>query len=129
MDKKPLIYCRYVDEIFMLFENGSQFDDLRSKFENNSVLKFTTELNVNEKLPFLDMLLDNSKIELETSDYCKSTKIDTSLIGKNNCIDQYKINVINSYINRAFKISTTEEILKKRTGYDNGYDIEMLNKL
>ena len=45
LDKKTLIYCRYFDDIFMLSENGSQFNDLKSKFENNSVLKFTTELN------------------------------------------------------------------------------------
>ena len=65
------------------------------------------------------MLLDNSKIEMETSVVS---------------IDQYKINVINSYINRAFKISTSEEILKKELDYckkmllNNGYNIEMLNK-
>ena len=134
LDDKPLIYCRYVDDIFMLSKNISQFDDLRSKFENNSVLKFTTELNINDKLPFLDVLIDNSNIEFKTSVYRKPTNVNTCLNGKSVCIDQYKINVVNSYINRAIKLSTTDEIRKKELDYckrmlvNNGYNIEMINK-
>ena len=38
----------------MLTRDSSEFDDLKLKLENSFVLKFTTELNMNNRLPFLD---------------------------------------------------------------------------
>ena len=50
---KPTIYARYIDDIFILTENEDQIIKLKQAFEENSVLKFTYELNINNKLPFL----------------------------------------------------------------------------
>ena len=55
--EKPSIYVRYVDDIFLQIRNETELKNLRKIFEENSVLKFTYELNVNSKLPFL--VLDN----------------------------------------------------------------------
>ena len=39
-DLKPIICCRYVDDIFVLAENIDQVLKLRHSFINNSVLNF-----------------------------------------------------------------------------------------
>ena len=52
---KPSLYARYVDDIFLQVDDLQTLIDLKSQFENNSVLNFTYELNVNGKLPFLDV--------------------------------------------------------------------------
>ena len=53
-NKKPLIYARYVDEIFFMCNNVKQFEKLRQDFQENSVLKFTIENIIKNKIPFLD---------------------------------------------------------------------------
>ena len=42
-------------------------------FENNSVLKFTYELNTNNQLPFLDVLVDSTSDQFITKVYRKPT--------------------------------------------------------
>ena len=88
LEQKPLIYCRYVDDILMLTKDSSEFKNLKSKLENCSVLKFTTELNINNKLSFMDVLIDNNSKDLQTSVYRKHTNIGICLNGKSDCIKQ-----------------------------------------
>ena len=53
---------------------------------------------------------------------------------ESDCIEQYKINVINSYINSAFKISVTDDFMKKNQTIfkgiliNNEHDIGMIDK-
>ena len=42
------------------------FIKLKEKLENISVLKFTYEMNLNNKLPFLDLLLNDNNIMKKT---------------------------------------------------------------
>ena len=35
---KPPVYCRYVDDIFIIIENDQKLDAIKQHFENNSVL-------------------------------------------------------------------------------------------
>ena len=45
-------------------------------FQNNSVLNFTQEININNKITFLGILIDTSNIDrFITSTYKKSTNI------------------------------------------------------
>ena len=73
---------------FILTKDSSEFKDIKSKFENYSVLKFTTELNINNKLSFMDVLIDNNSKDLQTSVYRKHTNIGICLNGKSDCIKQ-----------------------------------------
>ena len=59
-DTKPSLYARFVDDIFIEVRNEKHLIDLKNTFINESGLNFTHELSVNNKLPFLDVLLDNS---------------------------------------------------------------------
>ena len=47
---KPSIYARYVDDIFIQINSLEQLDLLKTQFENNSVLKFTYETSINNKI-------------------------------------------------------------------------------
>ncbi len=54
--KKPPIYLRYVDDILILANNINNIR--QDTFQKNSVLNFTHELNKNNKISFLDVLID-----------------------------------------------------------------------
>ena len=55
---KPKLYCRYIDDCFLVLDDISQIDNLISVFENESVLKFTSEIGNNASLNFLDVHLE-----------------------------------------------------------------------
>ena len=66
-DLKPTIYCRYVEDIFVLARNIDQVLKLRHSFINNSVLNFTYELEKSKKLNFLDVTVTRGSNGLLTS--------------------------------------------------------------
>ena len=106
---KPRIYGRYIDDIFVQVENEAQLINLMREMRENSVLNFTYELNVNDKLPFLDVLVDNSGNKFRTSVYHKPTDEGFCLNGDSQCTEKYKTSVITNYLNRAYKLSSTWE--------------------
>ena len=71
---KPKVYQRYVDDLFVMFESKDHvkkfFKYLNSRHPN---IKFTYEEEVNNKLSFLDILIERINNKLLTSLYCKST--------------------------------------------------------
>ena len=63
------IYCRYVDDIFIQVEDEGVIHRLKSIFEQKTVLKFTFELNLNNRLPFLDVMVNNTPPSFHTTVY------------------------------------------------------------
>ena len=58
ISSKTLIYCRYVDDIFIMTHEEEDADCLIQAFEDKSVLKFTHECSDKDgSLPFLDVLV------------------------------------------------------------------------
>ena len=104
---KPKIYARYVDDIFLLVNNQQEIVNLQEAFQNNSVLQFTHEINIDNKLPFLDVLVDNSNNSFSTTVYRKATNQGQCLNGSSECVQRYKDSVIFSYLNRAYKVTRT----------------------
>ena len=104
-ENKPNIYARYVDDMFVQIENETELNRLKQLFQDNSVLNFTYELNINSKLPFLDVLVDNSSNRFHTTVYHKPTDHGTCLNANSECVDKYKNSVITNYLNRAYRIS------------------------
>ena len=102
---KPSIYARYVDDIFLQIDNEDQLKQLKQQFQDNSVLKFTYEMSVRNKLPFLDILVESENNQFHTKVYHKPTDSGKCLNGKSECVDKYKSSVITNYLNRAYKIS------------------------
>ena len=68
--KKPPIYLRYIDDILILTNNINEINIQQDTFQKNSVLNFTHELNKNNKISFLDVLIDtNNNNNFHTSTY------------------------------------------------------------
>ena len=109
MNPQPTIYCRYVDDIFIQVSDTQHLERIKTDFENNSVLKFTIENNTNRRLPFLDVCVDASGTAFDLSVYRKETNVGTCLNARSECPDKYKASVITSYLNRAYKISSSWE--------------------
>ena len=130
---KPKIYARYMDDIFVEVKDETEIIKLKELFERHSVLNFTYEMNVNQKLPFLDVLVDASDNCFKTTVYHKPTDLGLCLNGLSECTEKYKLSCINNYINRAYKISDNWEafheelkIIKQRL-INNNYSNQMID--
>ena len=98
------LYVRYVDDIFVIFNNNNQIENLKSKFEAESVLRFTIEHSTNNKLPFLDVMINKCNNEVHTQVYRKKTDLGLCLNAHSECPIRYKESVIKNYLRRAYKI-------------------------
>ena len=100
--KKPPIYLRYVDDILIFTNNINEINILQDTFQNNSVLNFTYELNKNNKISFLDVLIDaNNNNNFTTSTYKKpSSNNSCTLSFKSECPFRYKKAIIHNLISR-----------------------------
>ncbi|KAF0287536.1 hypothetical protein FJT64_014062 [Amphibalanus amphitrite] len=108
---KPSIYCRYVDDIFLQVEHPQQLEAVKTKMEENSVLKFTIEENKERRLAFLDLDVDASDGTFKTTVYRKPTNTGRCMNGKSECPERYKTSVIRAYVRRAVKYCNTWEAL------------------
>ena len=101
ISERPEIYCRYIDDIFVVVQNEQQLKDLKNIFERLSCLKFTYELPNKDSLPFLDVLVKKETNKYITSVYTKSTNLGFCMNGKSECPERYRKSVINAYVRRA----------------------------
>ena len=83
--------------------------------KKNSVLNFTHELNKNNKISFLDVLIDtNNNNNFSTSTYKKpSSNNSCTLNFKSECPFRYKKAIINNLISLAKLISSSKTIFYK----------------
>ena len=133
-NNRPSIYARYVDDIFIQIQSLEQLDSIKSLFEDQSVLKFTYETSNENKIPFLDTLIDTSRNTFHTKVYHKTTDLGQCLNANSQCSDKYKNSVISNYLHRAFKISQNwhdfhSEVLHiKQTLVNNNYSNTLIDK-
>ena len=106
LTEKPNIYARYMDDIFIEIKTENDLIKLKELFEKNSVLKFTYEKSIENKLPFLDVMLHKINGRIETNIFRKTTDTGKCLNYKSECHEKYKISVITNYLNRAYKVCT-----------------------
>ena len=97
---KPTIYCRYIDDIFIVTPNIQQLQLLKNAFEQNSTLKFTTEIGFNNKINFLDVNINNSHEHVVTQPFVKPTNSGIYLNYNSECPLRYKDATIRSMIHR-----------------------------
>ena len=67
--KEPKIYLRYADETLLLANSTDEINTMQETFQNNSVLNFTQEINIKNKIPFLGVLIEtnnNSRFIIST---------------------------------------------------------------
>ena len=51
LENPPEIYSRFIDDIFLVIKNVKTLEELKTKFENLSVLKFTFEIEKKKLSP------------------------------------------------------------------------------
>ena len=109
---KSNIYSRYADDILLLTNSTDEINMIQETFQNNSVLNFSQETNINNKIPFLGVLIGTSNIDrFTTSTYKKSTNIDPcNLYFHSECPFRYKRTIIKTLISRAKLLSSCRTI-------------------
>ena len=108
----PVFYRRYVDDTFVLFRNKQHaqlfFDHINSHHQS---LKFTMEIEQNNRLPFLDVLVEKINGKFQLSVYRKPTNTGLGISFFSYCPMKYKINSIKTLISRAYKICSSYPLL------------------
>ena len=105
---KPLYYRRYVDDTFLIFKRPSHvelfLDYLNSKHRN---IKFTSEVEIEGKISFLDILVTKGREGFSTSVYRKNTYTGLGLNYLSFSAYLFKINSIRTLINRAYNVCSS----------------------
>ena len=124
---KPKLYARYVDDCFLVVEDEQHLELIRREFQNKSVLKFTKEISINNRLNFLDVAIDSNGESYVTSVYRKETNKGHFMNARGECPERYKVGMIRGLIDRTHKISSSIEIFNvecnklKQLLINNGY--------
>ena len=105
-DSQLLFYCRYVDDtLFHNEQDAMKFlNYLNSRHPN---IKFTYETQLNGKLPFFDVLVNNLGASCITSICHKSTYTGLLTDFLSFTCFKYKVGLIYTLVDRIFKINTT----------------------
>ena len=107
---KPRIYCRYIDDCFLLLDNANQVHEIIRAFQESSVLTFIHEIGLNNTINFLDVAIDNSGNSFSTTTYKKPTNPGHYINSISECPFRYKENTIKALINRTYKIASDENL-------------------
>ena len=81
--------------------------------EIESGLQFTTELNVNNRLPFLDLMVHAKDDKFETDVYVKPTNQGRCMNASGDCTDSCRHCVSRSYVRRALKHCSTWKLVHR----------------
>ena len=111
---KPLIWLRYVDDIFIIFNDTQSDFDSFFNYVNNILpsIKFTVEYEIENKLPFLDVLVYHDPISMgfKFTVYRKSTNSESYIHFYSFHNVDVKQNIISNFALRALKICDPEYI-------------------
>ena len=132
-NNQPLIYFRYVDDTFAMFEDELNCNRFLKQLNSlHQSLNFTHQKEVNGKLPFLDVLVEKSNTKFLTSVYRKP-----SFSGQYNLWDSFglksrKNNLIGTRVHRALEICSPSKLPQeidfiRSILYSNGYPENVIN--
>ena len=133
---KPILYRRYVDDTLVIFsekDHATQFFNYINKQHDN--IAFTMDTEQNDKISFLDILIEKANNKLNFSIYRKPTFSGLGTSFFSYCHFNFKINAIKTLLHRAFLISSTyssfhnEITFLKKYFNDNGFTINLFEKL
>ncbi|XP_065583868.1 uncharacterized protein LOC136042864 [Artemia franciscana] len=133
---KHVYWGRYMDDVISLWNYGEAelrgFLDHLNTYDRN--LQFTLEVEVENKLPFLDVLIIRNANELDFTIYRKPTQNKRYLHFNSNHPPQVKRAVVISLIDRALNICSHSYINAEINYirdilFGNGYPIPFVNKI
>ena len=113
-NKLPSFYKRYVDDTLATMPNIQAATAFLSTLnECHPAIQFTMEIAENNKLPFLGIMIEKSGCHLTTSVYRKPTDTGLLLHYQSHVDQHYKRSLLNTMLNRAYRLSSTEESFTK----------------
>ncbi|BHF70512.1 hypothetical protein SprV_0301356300 [Sparganum proliferum] len=131
----PKLWLRYVDDTFVIVKKN-QLEMLHNTINSTiSGIQFTLEKEVDNKLPFLDVLVQR-KVDgtLRTSVYRKETYAEVILPFKSNQPISHKRSAVNSLLSRAKTHCSDEEGYRAELNYlyelfsQNGYPKDFVRR-
>ena len=133
---KPLVWLRYVDDVFCIFtipkEKILEFHTRINRWPPN--LQFTVEFESNNSLAFLDVLVTQEQEKLTTSLYRKPTHTGLYLLWDSSQNRSYKLGLIKTLVIRIYRICSSKEIvnrelsLLRKTLTNNGYPPHIIRR-
>lgn len=123
----PLFYTRYVDDTFAIFASSEAFEQFSLRLNDlHPALRFTHETELNNQLPFLDILVHRTSNGFETSVFRKATFSGLYTQWNSFCSSSRKINLIKTLVHRAVKICSQTHLpgeleFLKNMFMENGY--------
>ena len=98
-----------------------------------SGLNFTVEESVDNKLPFLNVMIEKTETTIKTKVYRKPTDVGMCLNAEGECPDRYKVSVVKGFLYRARdlcseKLEVMNEISRsKQILINNGYSNRLVD--
>ena len=109
--QKPLIYFRYVDDTFAIFDHEAEADAFLTKLNCLYLaLKFTFEKEKGKCLPFFDVYVERTDVRYETSVYRKPTFIGQFLRWESVRSLKRKTSLTSTLVHQALMIYTKRRI-------------------
>ena len=103
----PLFYGRYVDDTFLLFKDRQQADlflEYANRMHRN--IRFTSEYEDANKLPFLDILVSRENDRFNTTVFRKKTFTGQGTNFYSHCFFNFKINALLTLFHRAYALTS-----------------------
>ena len=128
LEFKPVVYRRFVDDTFLLFRSRDHIEKFRSYLNcQHPNIKFTSEVEENNSISFLDIKINRDLNSFCTSIYRKPTFSGVFTNFESFIPLSYKTGLILTLLYRAFKLCSSFEIFHqeiitlkdifKRNGY------------
>ena len=124
---KPLMYYRYVDDTFAVFNNEDRCNEFFSHLNSlHPSLRFTFEKKCYRTLPFPDVLVERNDHEFVTSIYRKPTFTGQYIRWNSFCPMKRKTNLISTLVHRALVIRSKSTLQNELSNIrsiliNNGY--------
>ena len=124
---KPIVHRRFVDDTFLLFRSKDHVEKFRNYLnKQHKNIKFTSEIEENGSLSFLDVKISRENNKFVTSVYRKPTFTGVFINFESFVPDIYKRGLIETLLHRSFRlcpnyenfhreIETLKSILKHNT--------------
>ena len=104
----PIFFARYVDDIFLLIRSNDHIIKLAEYFSTRHPnIKFTYELENNNKLPFLDVTVFRDANKFSTSVHRKVTFSGVYTHFRSFMPDTYKRGLVSTLLYRAYIINSS----------------------
>ena len=107
---KPVVYRRFADDTFLLFRSKDHVEKFRNYLnKQHKSLKFTSEIEENGSLSFLDIKISRENNKFVTSVYRKPTFTGVFSNFESFIPDIYKRGLIETLLHRSFRLCSNYE--------------------